>query len=123
MSTYEEVVKDRQRIKRAVQLRTMPPWGADNTGLCGTWEDARWLTNDEIATIVSWVEAAKLRPLLGRDIILLSDPDRRVPPFCNQLSHCQVLLDPNGVVRWGAFDENWRSIRTELIVQAAYRLR
>jgi hypothetical protein len=43
-------------IKRAVSQRTMPPWGVDNTGLCGTFRDALWLTDGEIATIVSWAE-------------------------------------------------------------------
>src|SRR5579859_4655363 len=46
-----------QPIRVAVQTRRMPPWGIDNTGLCGAWEDARWLSGDEIATIARWQEA------------------------------------------------------------------
>ncbi|HEU5061503.1 MAG TPA: hypothetical protein VFU21_33510 [Kofleriaceae bacterium] len=57
MSTYEQAVKDRMRIQRSVQRRKMPPWGADNTGRCGTWKAALWLDAGDIATIVSWVEA------------------------------------------------------------------
>ena len=67
--------------------------------------------------------SAKLKRTLGGPILLLSDPERKVPPFCEELSHCQVLLDGEGVVRWGAFDENWRSIRIDSVIQAAYRLR
>jgi hypothetical protein len=45
-----------QPIRLAVQTRRMPPWGADDTGLCGTWQDARWLTTDEISTVARWEE-------------------------------------------------------------------
>ncbi|MCA9623653.1 MAG: hypothetical protein KC731_31745 [Myxococcales bacterium] len=37
--------------------RTMPPWGADNTGDCHTWQDARWLSEEDIALIAAWVDA------------------------------------------------------------------
>lgn len=67
--------------------------------------------------------SARLRALVGHDVVLLSDPDQRVQPLCEGLAHCQVLLDGRGVIRWGAFDENWRSIPTDSVVQAAYRLR
>src|SRR2546430_669327 len=30
-------------IRHAVQAREMPPWGAENTGLCSKWRDAQWL--------------------------------------------------------------------------------
>ena len=67
--------------------------------------------------------SAELRKEVGPDVILLSDPDQRVPSLCDELTHCQVLLDRDGVVRWGALDENWRSIDLDRVVQAAYRLR
>lgn len=46
-----------QTLKVSMQTRHMPPFGADNTGLCGTFEDARWLSTDEIATVARWQEA------------------------------------------------------------------
>ncbi len=46
-----------QPIRLAVQMRKMPPFGVDNTGLCGTWQHARWLSSEEIATITKWQEA------------------------------------------------------------------
>jgi hypothetical protein len=48
----------------------MPPWGADDTGLCGKWKGALWLTDHELQTIVTWTagdkppgEPAKVREL------------------------------------------------------------
>ncbi len=67
--------------------------------------------------------SARLAVAMGPQIILLSDLVGRVPPLCERLTHCQVLLDSNGIIRWGAFDENWRSIPFDAVLQAAYRLR
>lgn len=67
--------------------------------------------------------SARFRSEVGPDVVLLSDPDGRVPSLCNELTHCQVLLDGDGVIRWGALDENWRSIELAPVLQAAYRLR
>jgi hypothetical protein len=53
---YEHARTYAQTLKMSVQTRHMPPFGADNTGLCGTWEDARWLSADEIDTVVRWQE-------------------------------------------------------------------
>jgi hypothetical protein len=44
-------------LKNTAQTRRMPPWGADNTGECGTWEGARWLSGDEIATFARWYDS------------------------------------------------------------------
>jgi peroxiredoxin len=67
--------------------------------------------------------SAEFRKVVGPGVVLLSDPDGRVPSLCDNLAHCQVLLDRDGVVRWGALDENWRSIDLDSVLQAAYRLR
>jgi hypothetical protein len=57
LDSYANVRIYAQTIRMAVQTRQMPPWGADNTGLCGTWYDARWLTSDEISTVARWQQA------------------------------------------------------------------
>ncbi len=46
-----------QPIALAVQARRMPPWGADDTGLCGSWQGARWLTAEEISAISRWQQS------------------------------------------------------------------
>jgi peroxiredoxin len=66
--------------------------------------------------------AAKLKQAMGDPpFLLLSDPDQKVRPLCG-VNHCVVLLDGAGAIRWGALDENWRTIRLASVVQAAYRL-
>ncbi|MSP91515.1 MAG: hypothetical protein EXR79_06900 [Myxococcales bacterium] len=42
--------------RKAIEARTMPPWGVDASGACGTWQDARWLTDAEIKTFGAWVD-------------------------------------------------------------------
>ena len=48
-------------MRLAVQSRSMPPWGADNTGLCHKWRDALWLEAREVETLVSWSQGAHAR--------------------------------------------------------------
>jgi mono/diheme cytochrome c family protein len=69
LGSYEEARRAAAAVLLAVRRRVMPPFGADNTGLCGTWLDAPWLTDTEIATVASWVERGSPRgpPLAGRD--------------------------------------------------------
>ncbi|WP_394842822.1 hypothetical protein LZC95_37840 [Pendulispora brunnea] len=56
LDSYENVVSAAPKIKYAVQRRMMPPWGADDTGICRTWRDALWLGDAELSTLVSWTE-------------------------------------------------------------------
>ena len=53
---YREARQAAAQSLRAIRRRMMPPFGADDTGLCGTWSDAAWLTDDEIAAFGAWVE-------------------------------------------------------------------
>jgi len=51
---------------------------------------------------------AALRGELGLTMSLLSDADEQgVNALCGGLSHCELLADAQGVVRWGAFAESW----------------
>jgi len=51
---------------------------------------------------------AELRGELGLTMALLSDPDEQaVNALCGGLSHCELLADAGGVIRWGAFAESW----------------
>jgi peroxiredoxin len=55
---------------------------------------------------------------------LLSDEKEHwASELCGARGHCQLLIDAAGVVRWGAFGENWRVLEPpERVLQAAYRL-
>ena len=44
------------QVADSVVHRRMPPFLADNSGDCRTYEDAAWLSDDEIQTIVDWVD-------------------------------------------------------------------
>ena len=42
--------------RKAIEARTMPPWGVDASGSCGTWQQQRWLSLDEIKAFGAWVD-------------------------------------------------------------------
>jgi hypothetical protein len=69
LDTYETAFASARHVQHAVATREMPPWGVDSTGSCGTWAAPRWLSNDDIATIVTWID-------LGAPS---GDPRRRAP--------------------------------------------
>jgi peroxiredoxin Q/BCP len=68
---------------------------------------------------------ARLRDELGLRFALLSDESElAVTSLCGGLSHCQLLVDPAGTIRWAALSESWSSTAPpEAILQAAMLLR
>lgn len=52
--TLDDALEAAPALAPAVESRYMPPWTADNSGDCHTWEGARWLTDEEIQTIAAW---------------------------------------------------------------------
>jgi peroxiredoxin len=66
---------------------------------------------------------AKLRRELALPIRLLSDGDEQaVNALCGGLAHCELLVDDQGVVRWGAFAESWsHPPEPEALLEAARR--
>ncbi|MBX7081582.1 MAG: hypothetical protein K1X88_20440 [Nannocystaceae bacterium] len=48
-------------IRTAVAARTMPPFNVTADGSCNEFLDARWLTPDELDTIVAWVDQGTAR--------------------------------------------------------------
>ncbi|HYX91114.1 MAG TPA: cytochrome c, partial [Myxococcaceae bacterium] len=106
LTTYEEAVRVRQQIKRTVQTRKMPPWGADNTSLCGTWEDALWLSDKQIATLVAWVDGD----------VAVGDPSRaeaRPIPTPPALQKPGAVLDMGGEYTPGLGRASYRCFRLE----------
>lgn len=57
LGTFEDAAPRAEAIRAAVLDRRMPPWGVDASGACGTFADARWLSDDELATLAGWAEA------------------------------------------------------------------
>jgi hypothetical protein len=54
--TLEQTLAVAPVLAPSVQSRRMPPWSADNTGQCHTWDGARWLSDEEIAIISAWAD-------------------------------------------------------------------
>jgi len=55
--TYREVIKEAKSIKAKVESRVMPPWHIDTTIGIQEFKNDQGLTDDEIDTIVNWVDA------------------------------------------------------------------
>ncbi|MEZ0227167.1 MAG: hypothetical protein ACAI25_00960, partial [Planctomycetota bacterium] len=53
--TYDKAKSNSQEIRAAVTERRMPPWHAD--AKTGEWQNDRRLSDAEVATIASWVDA------------------------------------------------------------------
>src|SRR5258705_6855236 len=58
--TLDDVLDAAPVMADAVSTRKMPPYGADNSGSCNTFAEARWLSDAEIKTIVDWLGGARL---------------------------------------------------------------
>ncbi|MBV1859911.1 MAG: hypothetical protein KUG77_15980, partial [Nannocystaceae bacterium] len=56
LDTYEDVAGLAPAIKVVIEARTMPPYGVRADGSCQDYDEPRWLTDEEIATISAWVE-------------------------------------------------------------------
>lgn len=59
--TYEDALRSAGHVRVAVQSRSMPPWGADNTGLCRKWRGALWLSDRDVQTLVAWSDGQHAR--------------------------------------------------------------
>ncbi len=55
--TYRDVIKEAKSIKAKVESRVMPPWHIDTTVGIQEFQNDRGLTDEEIETIVRWVDA------------------------------------------------------------------
>jgi hypothetical protein len=61
LGTYADARRSAGPSLSAVRRRMMPPFGPDDTGLCGTWLDSPWLSDAEIASWSAWVEGGMPR--------------------------------------------------------------
>lgn len=86
--TYEEAKLAATDFPMAysVMNRIMPPFYADQNGDCNTFKDAHWLEDDEMATLVSWINGDQLE----------GDPANSVappPPPAGQLPQVDHVVD------------------------------
>lgn len=108
LDSYEAAARVGEQITRVVQRREMPPFGADATGLCGRFRDARWLAPAEIAVLSTWPAQSPARiraspralpprmhvePALGPRTLSL-DPGAWSPGLGDGLARC-FAIDPH----------------------------
>ncbi len=56
LDSYEAVSELGPAIKAVIEARTMPPYGVRADGSCQDFDDARWMSDEEIATVGAWVD-------------------------------------------------------------------
>src|SRR5688572_18099642 len=98
--TYEDARKYARRIKTKVSARLMPPWHIDRTVGIQAFKNDRSLSDEQIATLVRWVDdgtplgsSADLPPALK-----FPDPNRRSEEHTSELQSqsnlvCRLLLE------------------------------
>ncbi|HEY6909170.1 MAG TPA: peroxiredoxin family protein [Myxococcales bacterium] len=69
--------------------------------------------------------SAKWAANLAVPFPLLSDEDSKLAnQLCGGDSHCQLLVDPAGTIRWASLNDNWRELAPpNAVLQNAWRLR
>jgi hypothetical protein len=93
LGSFEQASAAARKIRHSVQTRAMPPWGADNSGLCGTWRDAPWLRDEEMRALDAWTK----NPLPGNP----SRAKLAVPPPPPAFRASGIVLDTGGDFRPG----------------------
>jgi hypothetical protein len=90
LDSFERAAAASGKIRLSIQMRAMPPWGADNSGFCETWRDALWLRDEEMRVLERWTK----NPLLG-------DPSRTKPkpPKPPAFEPSGIALDTGGDYR------------------------
>ena len=68
---------------------------------------------------------AKWSPSLHAPFPILSNENSQIAnDVCGGDSHCQLIVDPTGTIRWGSLNDNWRTLTPpDAVLQSAWRLR
>jgi peroxiredoxin len=68
---------------------------------------------------------AKWSPVLHAPFRILSNENSQIAnDVCGGDSHCQLIVDSGGVIRWGSLNDNWRKLTPpDAVLQTAWRLR
>jgi len=77
LDSFESAREAAGKMRLSLQMRDMPPWGAENTGLCGRWRDALWLEDQQLRMLEKWTE----QPLMGDERLAPPAPPRPPPKF------------------------------------------
>jgi len=104
LDTYDRALAVAPAMADSVADRRMPPFLADNTGECTTYSPARWLTEEEIDTVVAWVDAGSPE---GPEIA------REEPPEVEQLEPTHVLIPDQPYTPEVGGDDDWRCFVVE----------
>jgi len=111
LRTFEEVRPWARAIRERVQTRQMPPWHIDKTVGIQDFQNDRSLTDDELATIVRWVDGGAPQGDL-RDM-----PAPRAWPDGQGWTYAKQYGEPDLIVRstpWtqkaGANDTWWKPV-------------
>lgn len=109
LESYNDFYKHRSAIKKAVANRTMPPPGVDNSGTCQDFVDDHWMPQNEIDTIVNWVDSGapqgdpKFKPVIPslaaglngpKTILKIKEPYVPVPPAGKLDDYRCFVVDP-----------------------------
>lgn len=71
LDTYEDAAGLAPAIKAVVEARTMPPFGVRADGSCQDFDEPRWLTDEQVATISAWADTGMAA---GDDTIAAPEP-------------------------------------------------
>lgn len=59
LDSLDAVKSHASSILDSVESRRMPPWGVNNTGDCNTYKDARWLKDEDLQVLRTWINGAQ----------------------------------------------------------------
>jgi hypothetical protein len=111
LRTFEEVRPWARAIRERVQTRQMPPWHIDKTVGIQDFKNDRSLTDEELATIVRWVDSGTV-PGDARDM-----PSPRTWPDGQGWTYAKEYGEPDMIIRstpWtqkaGANDTWWKPV-------------
>lgn len=108
LTTYESASSVAKFLTLVTARRKMPPWGADDTGLCGRFQDSQWLSADEINAFAEWSKAGAPRgagepskppptpaPALPPDTVSVSIQSPAYPPTVgDSATRCFLIEAP-----------------------------
>ncbi len=89
LDNYEDAETFAQASKLAVENRVMPPWLVADDDSCGSFQGSRWMTDADIATIVSWADNNTPEGTVRND---LSTPD--LPSLSDAVAYNTPLYAP-----------------------------